>query len=744
MKKKIKLGELNKIYEKYGDLNIEVETPYGFKKIEKCGIVEKNADIYRCELKNGLYVEGADHHKLKKADGGFISLKNIKNEKIQTRYGNIEPEKIFKLGVKDDLYDIQVADVHQYYSNDIVSHNSSFAVDAPYFLYFGKTTKTDKNEEIFNQYSDGTDLEVKGMLEIDGQEYIIERTMKRKMKKNGNWDITNKVVYYEILSNGEERRLEGENATKTSDIIKDYIGTEDDFMLSIVATARNLEDLIESTPTEKAKLINRFIGLDVIEEKEKIARKKYNEYAKTMKSNHYNLLDLEEGIDEYKEKINNLNIELENKEGFLNTKKKVILKLEDDKDKLYGKKIPIDKELLDLKPNTIKEKINEITVKGKYKAKEIEKIKFNIKEIGDITFDEDLHHELTLKLKEIDKKINKYEINIDGFKEIILTLKNSEMCPKCGKKLDGVNNLKEIEGFKNKIEELEGKLKEFNKTKVDLETQLESLNKTYQLINKRDKLELKRDQLDVDIVSLRNKLKSFKNDLKSYQLNIESIEYNKKIESDILAIKTKINMENIQKDKLYNEIQEIKSDIADLKDDIDHNEKLILIIKEEQIKEKNYKVYIQMVGKKGVTQIVLTSVLPIINSELHRLLDEVVDFEVEVDINSKNEVEFYLIKDNVYKKLKSGSGLERTVASLGLRFVLSQISSLPKPNFIVFDEIFGKIANENLEYVKLLFDKASDMFDTIFIITHLDMVKDWVNNIITSIKSNNISKISIE
>jgi DNA repair exonuclease SbcCD ATPase subunit len=121
------------------------------------------------------------------------------------------------------------------------------------------------------------------MMEIEDIEYIIERLMERKKNKSGGWNVTNSVKYYQIINGGEEKLLGGEDSSETTEKIKEYIGTEDDFMLSIMATSRNLEDLIESKPAEKAKLINRFIGLDIIEEKETIARKKYNAFAKTIK-----------------------------------------------------------------------------------------------------------------------------------------------------------------------------------------------------------------------------------------------------------------------------------------------------------------------------------------------------------------------------------------------------------------------------------------------------------------------------
>jgi hypothetical protein len=69
-----------------------------------------------------------------------------------------------------------------------------------------------------------------------------------------------------------------------------------------------------------------------------------------------------------------------------------------------------------------------------------------------------------------------------------------------------------------------------------------------------------------------------------------------------------------------------------------------------------------LVGKKGISKLVLRSVLPIINSEMERLLEDVCDFAVEIFIDDKNNVQFLIVKNGVTKKLKSGSGLEKTIA----------------------------------------------------------------------------------
>ena len=54
--------------------------------------------------------------------------------------------------------------------------------------------------------------------------------------------------------------------------------------------------------------------------------------------------------------------------------------------------------------------------------------------------------------------------------------------------------------------------------------------------------------------------------------------------------------------------------------------------------------------------------------------------------------------------------MRKTISSLALRAILSKFSSLPKPNVTVFDEVFGKISNENLHYSKRILFKIKGVF----------------------------------
>jgi DNA repair exonuclease SbcCD ATPase subunit len=96
----------------------------------------------------------------------------------------------------------------------------------------------------------------------------------------------------------------------------------------------------------------------------------------------------------------------------------------------------------------------------------------------------------------------------------------------------------------------------------------------------------------------------------------------------------------------------------------------------------------------------------------------------------------------IEKLMISGSGYERTIASLALRAVLSKICSLPKANIIVFDEVFGKVSNENLDMVSEFFTKIKEYFEKIFVITHNPLVSNWADNVIKIQKIENISYIN--
>lgn len=620
---------------------------------------------------------------------------------------------------------------------------TTLTIDAIKFLLHGNTTKTDKNEEIFNQFTGKNELVVRGLIELGGQELIVERKMKRSAKKGGGWTITNKVNYYEILPDGEEKILDEDNATKTTVKIKNTIGSEKDFEMLVLATEKNLDDLIGLTTTEGGKVLTRLIGLEIIEKKEEVVRKMYNEFNNKKKGNNYDVVSLTNEIIENEGKIEIcLNIQ-ETLNTRLSETKDEIASLNLESETLFNSKISVDVSIDALNPSKLEEEIKTITNKGVTLKGRVAEYEEKLANIGQIVFDENKHVELTKQYNTTlsDKRVKTAEIN--RLEETIKDLIAGGICKACNRKLDNVDNSEHIDSHRTMIDGHKKSIEEYDKAISAAAIELESLNQIKKLVDEKNKLELDRDRTEVEMGSLRNEIVSKKNDLKKYKLNQEAIEHNKNVDAKISIVKTKLSVSHYTKDDIILKLEKTKQEVINLRTGIENKKTLIEDLKKEEEIERIYKVYIDLVGKKGISKLVLRSVLPIINSEVQRLLEDSCDFEIEIFIDDKNDVQFLINKDGVTKLLKSGSGFEKTASSLALRGVLGKLSTLPMPNFITFDEVLGKVANENIEKLKPLFDKIKNMYEIVFLITHNDVVKDFADNLVTVIKENNVSRISL-
>jgi len=515
-------------------------------------------------------------------------------------------------------------------------------------------------------------------------------------------------------------------------------------MLTIVSTAKNLEDLLETKPTQRGRLLTKFIGLEVIEKKEDINKGMMSNFKSKMKSNVYNTKQLELDIEENLQQIEENKISIKESNKKLKGVDSEIGEAKGKKEVLLSEKYIIDDEIKNVNPKTLQDDIDVLTEKGVKIKEELDAVNSGIKKLVKVEYDEDIHDDIREEERDILLRKGKEEDSIERTEGVIKNLEEGEICLSCKRPLEDVDHSKEIKQEKEHLKYTQKELKKINK---ELEKIIKSLEQQSDLKSKsdwRDKLELTRDRTEVEIDGLRVDVKEKMNLLRNYERNVEYIEKNRDVESKILGYNQLLDKLNNKRDNLRTEIQDFKNDSKTKKTQNIENQKIIeQILKEEEVL-KIFEIYNRMIGKNGISKLVLSSVIPIINYELNRLLDEVCDFDIELEMNDKNEVDFNIIKKNVTKKLKSGSGLETTLASLALRCVLGRISTLPKPNIIVFDEVLGKVANINLDYVKIFFDKIKKMYEIILLITHNPITQDWADKIITIEKNNDISTLQIK
>ena len=618
-----------------------------------------------------------------------------------------------------------------------------FTIDSLLFLFFGKTTKTEVNNEVFNTFSNKDDVLVGGHIEIDGDEYVIERTLNRKLSKNGEYKVSTSLEFYKMLSDGTKENLEGEQRRETDKLIEDTIGSYDDFMLTIVATAKNLEDLMETKPTQRGRLLTKFIGLEIIEKKEEINKGLMSEFKSKMKSNLFNTKQLEIDIEEYKRNISDNRISNKENDKKLSEVLEKINTAKTKKEDLLGKRYSIDDEIKKVNPDTLKKEIDVLTKKGVTLKETLDDITGQIKVIPKFSYDEDVHEEYRTEEKTLLVEKNGIESSIKTIEKLIKDLKEGEICPTCKRALDEVDHSSEIKDNEKLLKVKEKELKTIV-TKIEkICDKLSKISGEKKNSDLYDKLSMSKDKTEIEIDRMRVDYREKTSLLKDYERNFDFIEENRKLESKILGYNQLIETLELEKDGIKSNIQNNDNDIKNKEEKIVENNSLIEQINKEEVVLKIFEVYNRMIGKNGISKLVLSSVIPIINHELNRLLDEVCDFEIQLEINDKNEVDFILIKNDIIKKLRTGSGLETTLASLALRSVLGRISTLPKPNVIVFDEVLGKVANTNLDQVKIFFDKIKKMYEIIFLISHNPIVQDWADKIITVEKNNDISSLQI-
>ena len=505
-----------------------------------------------------------------------------------------------------------------------------FSIDSLLFLFFGKTTKADVASEIFNTYTDKNEVTVGGQIDIDGEEYIIERKLFRKKTKTGGYKTSSELNFYRILADGSKENLEGEQRRETDSLISDTIGTYDDFMLTIIATSKNLEDLIETKPTQRGRLLTKFIGLEVIEKKEEINKILMSDFKSKMKSNLFNTkqleIDIENNLETVEENEKQIR-EIEKKLKVVNDKINVAITKKED---LLSKKYIIDDEIKDVNPKTLKDEIDQLSEQGVKLKEELEEVNIGIKKLVKVDYEEDIHEEIRIEERAILLKKDKEEDSIVRIESIIKNLEEGEICLSCKRPLEDVDHSKEIKEEKRNLRDLQTSLKNILKELEKINKSLEKQSDIKSKSDLRDKLSLTRDRTEVEIDRLRVDVKEKMSLLKNYERNIEYIEKNRGLESKILGYNQLLDKLNLERDGFRTTIQNYNNDITNkFKENTEKTTIIEQILREEEVL-KIFEIYNRMIGKNGISKLVLSSVIPIINYELSRLLDEDIhDFEIE-------------------------------------------------------------------------------------------------------------------
>lgn len=631
----------------------------------------------------------------------------------------------------------------------------SSLLDAITYTIFDKCSKTGKAHEVLNNKRDR--FKGKFTFEMNGVNYTIERTGIKQ--KNGHVKVL--VDFYT-----ETENLNGEERSDTNKSIRRYLGTYDDFILTAFSLQADNNNFIEKSQRERKDLLSQFLDITVFEQLYQLASDEIKETAGKLKS--YKKTDFD--------------VIINDADTIISNNQQDITSLETEEDELQEKRNDYQNEIVDLiqtkQPTTYSgPNINELTKIETELTKKISQLQSDIEtsetnletltnEYLIIKRDKRRYNETDLsdklqqleklekELAQIDSSIKKQQGIINAKQEKINHLSDHEYDPNCKYCTSNVFVQNAIEA-QNTIGADRDILTELSEQQLQLKSTIQTYS-TVRIDNDalatlKQKHETKRitiEKQELQIQIIENELQTRESELEtclerqeSFKANASAITHNEVIDKKIDTLKTSIESATSQIKTITDTIRSKHGRIEVAKTTKKSAIESLDKYKQLETEYKAFEYYLDSVKRDGVPYELIAKAMPKIESEINNVLNQVVDFNMVLQSDGKNINGYIIYDDENYWPLELTSGMERFISSLAIRIALINVSALPRPNFIAIDEGWGSLDAEHISAVVNLFDYFRTKFDFSIIISHVDTMRDMVDNLIEVNKINKFSQI---
>lgn len=496
----------------------------------------------------------------------------------------------------------------------------------------------------------------------------------------------------------------------------------------------------------------------------------------------------EDSINQFSIAINQLNQELE---AVLKEKSQYELMQQQQQD-LIDHKNTLANNLVSLnnKMTTLKTKYAQIVNQQKQDSEQIDSLK-NLNttlHIVDTTQEADnkvqfehyideLQEKITNNEKEISRinalvGLNKQKIN--DLKEQYMQLNQYDkgVCEFCGNEISPEHKQRHLQDLYKSAEKISNENKQLlNHTLQENITEDKNIIADYKLKIQAIERKIKQANNDKLLLEKNNsQIAILQNNLKLYAEQIEEIKINKQAYTEDLA-QTQEQLDKykdieILPDKTFKDgilktqINELQAQINSLSGNITyHNNKLIEINnnqdvyktlvqeqKELMIKQTDYDSLIEAFGKKGIQADIISNVLPDIENEINEILKVLfnnslsIEFTTQKESKSNTTLETLDIiihdkeADRYYETYSGGEKFRIDFAfHVGLsKFLAKRANS--NIEFFIIDEGLGSQDDDGKQNFIYIVNKLRNLFSQIFIITHIEDIKDAFDKKITVYK----------
>lgn len=296
---------------------IFVQTRFGYRMIEACDITAYDSEVIEVVTQNGDTIRTSPDHLLYTGQY-WTRVRDLKvGDHVAMIDGTFGVTTINRLPNRANLFDIQVAQVHEYYGNRFVSHNSSI-LNALSFGLYGKSFSGISKGKLVNSIN-GKQLEVQVEFTSDHDRYKVVRGIKPAIFQ----------IYKNDKLINEESNSRDYQAILESQILRMSFKT---FIQTVVIGTASFTPFMELSAVDRRVIVEDLLGVGILTTmnsllKEKIAANQQsqidnrykidaikvqiisdNQVIKTLKNSHKNtveqLIDQKNSINEKIETIN--------------------------------------------------------------------------------------------------------------------------------------------------------------------------------------------------------------------------------------------------------------------------------------------------------------------------------------------------------------------------------------------------------------------------------------------------------
>ena len=602
--------------------------------------------------------------------------------------------------------------------------------------------------------------------EISGVRYFIERH--GTTTRSGNVKVA--VKFWKVV-NGVEEELQGTARRDTNDIIRDYIGTYEDFIITAASfqTAKNLTSFIDMGNSERKDLLVQFIGLNIFDRLDEAARERNKELGAILKLH----------------RDKNYQLEIEQNNNALTHAESLFAAAVEQADSLKKQAAEVSEEILKETGNLIKldtsvptdlatlesrKETAEKTIQDKHKAiadtraanaareKKLADIEKEVVDLEkqNLVESHKRYKELLDQLGTVKSRIELKKVEVKGKLDKVERLKTHEFDPNCKY---CVNNQFVKDAYTAKDELVKDKkdtdrmVNEFETIRAEFDTfkWVETAYEKYtKLLTERGNLREEVQRGSKNIIIVTNELErldaSYKDILSKidiYNRNQVAVENNAKVQSKINAFKVSLGKLDVALAKQNQVLMDISGKRELFRSNVEKLTKTLAEVTALEEELDSYTQYLAAVGRDGIPYQVICNTVPEIEKEVNSILCQVVDYTIQFETDGKNIIP-YVTYEHGRWPIELTSGFERFVASIAIRVALTNISNLPKTTFLAIDEGFGTLDPDNLASMFSLFQFLKNNFDFVLVISHLDSLKDAVDKTIEIKKDTNFSHVIYE